>query len=254
MKRNVLVVALALVLLVGGWFVYEFIDTDAPDEVSTQAALDQLAADSAVAADSDTSSDDVVDDATSVAVGAVGTWAIDDEFGDFGFGNASGSFAGFRVGKTFFAGGGGTAVGRSGGVSGELVISAGEFSSGEIVVDMTQMDSDEGARVKAIKDVIKESEHPTATFVVTSPTPIDTDALDRGETVIVDVAGELTIAGVTNSVTVPVEATIVDSGVGLIVGSTELVWADFGVETPDSSVATVADDGILEFQLVVRPA
>ena len=37
--------------------------------------------------------------------GALGRWLIDDEFGDFSFDNASGSFAGFRVEKSLFVGG-----------------------------------------------------------------------------------------------------------------------------------------------------
>ena len=43
MNRRVALLAVAAVaLLVAGWFVYEIVDTDAPDEVSTDAALEQL--------------------------------------------------------------------------------------------------------------------------------------------------------------------------------------------------------------------
>ena len=117
---------------------------------------------------------------------------------------------------------------------------------------MTQMVSDERARESAINDAIKVGEHPTGSFIVADAVALDTDALADGATVTVDVTGALTIAGATNQVTIPIEATIVDGGLGLIVGSIDLVWADYGVETPTSSVADVADDGILEFQLIVR--
>ncbi len=250
MSRNVLLAALAIVVLAAGWFAFEIIDTDAPDAVSTDAALQQLA-DDAAAAEVDAGGTSA-DAPAAGTIDAVGTWVVDDEFGDFGFSNASGSFAGFRVGKTFFAGGGATAVGRSGGVTGELVIENGALTSGEIVVDMTEMRSDERARESVINDVMNVAEHPTGTFVVAGPVSLDTTALTAGETVSVAVDGQLTISGVTQDVTVPIEATIVDGGRGVVVGSTELVWADYGVETPESSVASVADDGVLEFQLVVR--
>ncbi len=267
MNRRLLFALLAVVVIGAGYFVYELIDTDAPDEVSTEAALEQLteeaAAESTEASDAEaedpaetSASDDEATDSAAVepagASNVEATWTVDDEFGEFGFDNASGSFAGFRVEKAFFSGQGATAVGRSGSVSGEFVIGSGELTSASIVVDMTAMESDEAARVSAINSAVKTGEHPTATFVVDTPVSLDTDALAAGETVAVTVEGQLTIAGVTNSVAVPIEATVVEDGFGLVVGSTELVWADYGVETPSSSVADVADDGILEFQLIVR--
>lgn len=239
--NRILTIVIVLILVIGGYFVYEIIDTDAPDAVSTDAAIEQLTTESGP-----------VEDAFAAMIEVAGIWTIDDDFGEFGFDNASGSFAGFRVEKSFFSGQGATAVGRTGGVSGHVVIDAKALSSAEIVVDMTQVESDESARESAIKSAIKVSDHPTGTFLVTTPVPLDTDALSTGESVVVEVSGDLTVAGVTNSVTVPIEATIVEPGIGLIVGSAELVWADYGVETPQSSVADVADQGVLEFQLIVR--
>ena len=250
MNRKIFLAVGALALLVAGWFVYEIIDTDAPDAVSTDAALAQLQTE---ADESTEPTDAPVDDAADNSIGSVeATWVVDDEFGEFGFDNASGSFAGFRVEKAFFSGQGATAVGRTGGVTGEVIIGSGELTSAEITVDMTQMVSDERARESAINDAIKVGEHPTGSFIVADAVALDTDALADGATVTVDVTGALTIAGATNQVTIPIEATIVDGGLGLIVGSIDLVWADYGVETPTSSVADVADDGILEFQLIVR--
>lgn len=292
MTKKILAGIAALAVLAGGWFVYEIIDTDAPDEVSTSAALEQLAADSAAASgdandresssaadgaaadsaaeenaaedsgaegsEADGAQAEPADETEAAAVaadsGVIGVWAVDDDFGEFSFSNASGSFAGFRVEKSFFSGTNATAVGRSGSVTGQLEISADTLASASIVVDMSAMESDEAARVSAIKQAIRASEHPTATFVVTEPSTLDTDALSSGATVSVSVTGDLTIAGTTRTVTVPLEATVTDSGIGLIVGTVDLVWADYGVETPQSSVADVADEGQLEFQLIVRPS
>jgi polyisoprenoid-binding protein YceI len=251
MNRKFFLAVGAVALLVVGWFVYEIIDTDAPDAVSTDAALAQLQTEADESGESTEAAIDAA--AADNSIGSVeATWVVDDEFGEFGFDNASGSFAGFRVEKAFFSGQGATAVGRTGGVSGEVVIGSGELTSATITVDMAQMVSDERARESAINDAIKVSEHPTGSFVVADAVALDTDALADGTTVTVDVTGALTIAGATNQVTIPIEATIVDGGLGLIVGSIELVWADYGVETPTSSVADVADDGILEFQLIVQ--
>ena len=66
------------------------------------------------------------------------------------------------------------------------------------------------------------------------------------------ITGELTIAGVTNTVTISAEATVAEAGLALVVGSADLVWADYGVDTPSSTAGEVADNGILEFQLIVR--
>ena len=271
-----------VVAILGGWVVWKlFLDVASPDEVSTQAALEQLAEDTARSEDTggETASvdadegalaeqddqDEVVpatDDAedggaatTSSTVpfdGVLGRWLIDDEFGDFSFDNASGSFAGFRVEKSLFVGGAQTAVGRSAAVTGSITIGVGELTAAEIVVDTMAMQSDRSQRESAIRRVLQAGAFPTATFVVTQPVAIDTDALDAGQTVAVEVIGDLTIAGVTNTITIPIEATVAETGLGVVVGSTSLVWSDYGVETPTSSAGTVADDGILEFQLVVR--
>ncbi len=57
--------------------------------------------------------------------------------------------------------------------------------------------------------------------------------------------------GVTNEIVASIEATIVSPTRGLIIGTADLTWADYGVDTPATPVATVADAGTLEFQLVI---
>lgn len=273
-KRALLLAGIGLTagLIFVGYFVYELIDTDAPDSVSTSAALDQIAAEAAAAEDESaeqepeaTSSTDVSEDGETAPEdttddpedeltndgGVIATWTVDNDFGDFDFETASGSFAGFRVDKSFFTGIDAVAVGRSGDVTGTVTIGDNELSSATITVNMTEIVSDESAREDAIKEAIMTDTFPTASFEVTAAVTLDTDALESGETVAVDVVGDLTVAGVTNQVTVPIEATLVEAGFAVIVGSTDLVWADYDVETPVSSVADVADEGTLEFQLIV---
>ena len=257
-----------------GWFSYQyFIVADAPEEISTSAALDQLTQDladedaatqepseiaeptpvptSAPVADTDESDPNTADTAPATST-IDGTWTVDDDFGDFAFENASGSFAGFRVDKELFVGGVQVAVGRSGDVTGSILVDGGTIAGGDITVTTTTMESDIGARSNSIRTAIQASEFPTATFSITTSTPIDTARLEAGETVAADIAGALTIAGTTSEAIVFAEATMVEPGLALIVGSANLTWADFGVQTPNSSAGTVADQGTLEFQLIVR--
>lgn len=258
----------AVALLVLGYAGYQyFIVADSPDEVTTETALEQLAEDleAEEASTDDVSADESTDEvaaaddpepvdeaAEAVPAGVIGTWTVDDDFGDFAFENASGSFAGFRVQKELFVGGEQTAVGRSGDVTGSLTIADGAVSAGDITVDMTALQSDISAREGAIKDAVDTNTFPTATFVITESTAIDTAALEAGQTVSAAITGELTIAGVTNTATIAAEATVAEAGLALIVGTADLTWADYGVATPNSTAGTVQESGILEVQLIVR--
>lgn len=266
MNRLVRVALPAVVLVaLAGWALWEFVlEVESPDEVTTSAALEQLTEDLVAdddpvasategeAASGTAAADDQPDSADFEATGVVGVWSVDDDFGDFAFENASGSFAGFRVDKELFVGGVQTAVGRSGDVAGSIEIGDGAVVGGEIVVDMSTIQSDQARRESAILDAVDADAFPTATFSIAGGTALDTDGLASGATVGAGIDGELTIAGTTNPVTIAAEATVVEPGLALIVGTADLVWADYGVETPSSTAGTVADEGILEFQLIVR--
>ena len=84
--------------------------------------------------------------------------------------------------------------------------------------------------------------------------PVELPAgLAAGEAVTVDAVGDLTVKGVTNQVTFAISARVRDDGFGVITGTTEIVWEDFGVTPPSAPiVVSVADEGTVEFQLVVR--
>ena len=61
--------------------------------------------------------------------------------------------------------------------------------------------------------------------------------------------GELPIHGVTQTVTIPLQAQRVDDTI-VVVGSLDTVFADYGVEVPTAPVVVSADDhGPLELQL-----
>jgi polyisoprenoid-binding protein YceI len=61
--------------------------------------------------------------------------------------------------------------------------------------------------------------------------------------------GDLTIHGVTKSVTIPIEARL-SGDVVTVTGSTEIVFADYGMSSPRSFIVlSIADRGTMEFQL-----
>ena len=282
MKKKWLITGVLVVLaavVVALWLL--FFRDDAPEAVSTEAGLEQLQEDLA-ATDDDSddapslSGDDTATDDTDTEVeadpepadeqeaglgadqsptggAANGTWTVDDEFGDFDFETASGSFAGFRVEEELTVGEV-TAVGRTGGVTGSLTIEDGTLAAAEITIDMTTIESNDGRRENAIRGAVGAGDFPTATFVLTEPMQLDIEALESGSTLLVDVVGDLTVKGTTNQVAFFLQATIVEPGIGLIIGSTEIFWEDFGVTPPRAPiVVSVAEHGTVEFQLIIRP-
>lgn len=246
------VLAVVVLAAVAVWFLW-FKD-DAPDAVTTDAANEQLDQDLVGdddSADDDTGVDDAGDATDGVAVDGIdGTWVVDDEIGEFDFETASGSFAGFRVAEELTVGEV-TAVGRSGDVSGTVVIDDGTLTSAEVAVDMTSIVSNDSRRENAIRGAVNASEFPQATF--TFDGGVDVSSIEvGGPAQSFEVEGDLTVAGVTNPVTFAIDANVRDDGFGVIVGSTEIVWEDFGVTPPSASiVVSIADEGIVEFQLVV---
>ena len=281
MKKKWLITGVLVVLaavVVALWLL--FFRNDAPEAVSTEAGLEQLQEDlAATDGDSDDapslSGDDTATDDTDTEVEADpepadeqeagssadqspsggpanGTWTVDDEFGDFDFETASGSFAGFRVEEELTVGEV-TAVGRTGGVTGSLTIEDGTLAAAEITIDMTTIESNDGRRENAIRGAVGARDFPTAMFVLTEPMQLDIEALESGSTLLIDVVGDLTVKGTTNQVAFFLQATIVEPGIGLIIGSTEIFWEDFGVTPPRAPiVVSVAEHGTVEFQLIVR--
>ncbi len=276
MKKKWLITGVLVVLaavVVALWLL--FFGDDAPEAVSTEAGLEQLQEDLAatdddsddapspsgddtateVEADPEPSDDQEAElraDQSPTGGPANGTWTVDDEFGDFDFDTASGSFAGFRVEEELTVGDV-TAVGRTGGVTGSLTIEDGTLAAAEITVDMTTIVSNDGRRENAIRGAVGAGDFPTAMFVLTEPMQLDTEALESGSTLFVNLVGDLTVKGTTNQVAFFLQATIVEPGIGLIIGSTEIFWEDFGITPPRAPiVVSVADHGIVEFQLIVR--
>jgi polyisoprenoid-binding protein YceI len=103
------------------------------------------------------------------------------------------------------------------------------------------------------RQALETATYPTATFVLTEPIELD-NLPANGDTISVTAIGDLTIDGVTKSVQIPLEAMLSDGGV-TVVGSTPIKFTDYGMSSPQSMmVLSIADEGVMEFQLQLTKA
>lgn len=235
---------LATVLAVafaGGAFVWWFFRDDAPAEVDLEAAVESVE-------DTTPSSEDPVVD------GIDGTWVVDTDSGTFDFSDtASGTFVGFRVDEELTSIGSTTAVGRTPVVTGELTIDGTELTAASFEADVTAITTNESRRDSRVQSALDTGQFPTATFTLAEPVDLGA-AAEAGGPVSVTATGELTIHGITRTVEIPLEAQLVDDTI-VVVGSMDLVFADFEVEVPSAPVVVSAEDhGILEVQLLLTPS
>ena len=174
-----------------------------------------------------------------------GTWSVDTTIGEFGIDEASGTFVGFRVKEVLGQGiGSATAVGRTPLVSGSAEIDGTTLVGAEIVADLTGLRTDRPMRDSRVQDALNTGVHPEAIFVLSGP--VD---LGEGRQVQVPAPGSLTINGVTNTVTVDLAAELVGR-ILAVVGTIDVVFADYDVEAPTAPVVvSVEDHGIVEVQL-----
>lgn len=237
-RRRLLVggFTLATVALVGCAALWFLFGGEEPAEVSLEDAVGS--------SDSETTSMRGGD-----ATDATGTWNVDPSATAA---DGSVSFAGFRVEEELGQGiGHTTAVGRTETVAGSIVISGTTVESAEFTVGLTDIESDRPRRDERIQEALETGSHPEATFVLTEPIDLGT-APAEGESVSVEAVGDLTIHGVTKPVTFDLEAQL-SGGVLVVVGSSDVVFADYGVETPSSMiVVSIEDHGSIEVQLPMR--
>lgn len=188
------------------------------------------------------SSDDLVT-AVSTADGggtltdATGTWTI-----------AGDSTVGYRV-KEILSGLSTEGAGRTSDVTGTLTIEGTTATTAEFTVDMTTFESNESRRDSQFDGrIMSVDEFPTSTFVLTSP--IDFGSIPaEGQTITVSATGDLTLHGVTKSVTFDLQATSSNGRIGVL-GNIAVVFADYDIPNPSSGFADTEDHGLLEFILV----
>jgi polyisoprenoid-binding protein YceI len=179
--------------------------------------------------------------ATTADAGVDGTWTISQD-----------STLGYRV-QEVLGGVDTEGAGRTNQVTGELTIAGTEVTAVEFTVDMASVTSDSDRRDGQFRSrIMSTDEFPTSTFVLTSP--IDFGAVPaEGVTVEATATGDLTLRGVTNSVTFPVQAKLESGRIGVL-GTIPVRFPDYGIPDPSNAFATVKDNGTLEFVLVLDRA
>ena len=164
---------------------------------------------------------------------------------------AAGSEAGYRVReKLANLPAQSDAVGRTQDVTGTVVIDDSSVSAASFEVQLATLQSDEERRDNRVRSALQTDQFPTATFELTEPI----DLADPGaETASVEAVGDLTIHGVTKSVTIPIEAARNGDQLELV-GAVTFPMVDFGITPPSiGGFVSVEDDATLEFKILLEP-
>jgi polyisoprenoid-binding protein YceI len=241
------VAVIAVAALAAWWFLLR---SDAPDPVSLEGAVASVTSTTAATTTSeDGTTTSTAGETTTAAPSTTAPPPGDGIAGSWVLAADGRSFAGYRVREELASIGAFTAAGRSTAVSGSLEVSESRVTSVEVVVDMTALESDDSRRDGAMRRQALETDaFPEASFRTTGPIDLPAGAAE-GEPVAVEATGDLTLHGVTNAATIPLEAQLVD-GVVVVVGSLEIEFADYDIETPSAAIVlSVEDRGIMEFQL-----
>ncbi len=239
---RIVVAAIVAAVLVGGAGIWYFVFRDtAPEKANIRSATKSVDKPA-----KDTPTDTSTDTSTSLD----GTWVVDTSIGSFDVDaeDYSSAWLGYRVQEELAGIGAKTAFGRTPEVSGTMTIVGTTLTAVEIEGDLTALQSDESRRDGSLsRQSIETSQFPTAKFVLTEP--IDFGDGAGGQTVSVDAVGELTIHGVTNAVTIALEASL-KNGTIVVTGSIDIVFADYDIEKPTSVIViSVEDHGVMELQL-----
>ena len=266
LRRHWLAIAVGIVVLavaVAGFmgFSYLFLRPAAPAAVGlTDATPSAIASEPAAEATPAASADPAdptepaaTDDAEAAGTGALdGTWSVDPSVGSFS--DFSSSFVGYRVEEELANIGAATAVGRTPDVAGSLTFDGTTVAAGEFTADLTTLQSDSRQRDGQLnRQALETGQFPSATFVLTEPIELGTIPAD-GEVITAAATGDLTIHGQTNSVQIPLEAKL-SGDIVTVTGSIDIVFADYGMDTPSSfMVLSIDDKGIMEFQLQLTKA
>lgn len=259
------VLCVALVAFGAWWFVLR--DT-APATVGSEAA--EAARDEALDAATDPpdsgdataeadapSESDAPAGAEGDTAGVDGTWTVDTTIGTFDEACLTEvcdtTFVGFRIDEELAGIGAKTVVGRSPGVTGSMVIEGTTIVSTELVADMTQLITDDGARTNAIRtQALETAAFPEARFSLSEPIELG-DLPAEGEQIDVDATGELTIHGVTRTETIPLTAERVGDVIVVFGQLGPILLADYEIDEPTAAVVlSVEDNAIMELQVFFR--
>ena len=231
-------VVVAVALGVTGFLAYDLVlrgDAAAPLALPSASAGAAASSGPAASAGPATSFDGVV----------AGTWKV-----------TTGSQAGYRVRERLAnLPAESDAIGRTDKVSGTITLatsgSTTSLAAGTITVDTTSLASDKAQRDNRLRrEGLETDRFPTATFKLTRPVQVPAAAL-AGTTSDVTLTGDLTLHGVTKSVSIPAKARLVN-GTVQVAGSIGFALSDYAMTAPNVGgfIVSIADQGALEFVAV----
>lgn len=152
-----------------------------------------------------------------------------------------------------------TVIGSTSEVGGSIMVDLANPSAssiGAIIINARTLETDNSFRNRALRSQILKSAQDEFEFIVFEPRELgnwSAESVAIGETVSFDVAGDLTVAGVTQRVSFAATVAL-DSETQISGGATvNLLHGDFGLVIPDvRSVANVTDDVTLSLEFVAR--
>ena len=159
------------------------------------------------------------------------------------------SFAGFRVVEVLAGGiAESTAVGRTTAVAGFIELSGTTLVAATVEVEIAALRTDNSHRDSHMRQAMETDEFKLAVFTLVKPLDLPIGVFE-GETFSGSAEGDLTIKGVTNRTMFDLKARLVGDTI-VAVGSSEVLFGDYGVTAPTSaSVISVEDHGTMEFLL-----
>lgn len=186
--------------------------------------------------------------ASASTITAGGRWSV-----------ATGSQAGYRVReKLAFLPAQSDAVGRTSSITGEMTLTESKatitISTASFDVAVNTLKSDRSMRDEKIHEIgLESNRYPTATFALSSPVKLATDAV-TGHVTRAPVTGVLTIHGTSKTVTIPVEFSLAGSTLQAA-GSITFPWSEFGMSAPSiGGFVNVTEKATMEFDLRLQRA
>jgi polyisoprenoid-binding protein YceI len=232
-KRGLIAIPVLIALAFGAILIYANFINDPPDRLS-EAQLSERVAEAATSP-----STDGTDPPSGASVD--GTWNVTEE-----------SEFGYRVEEVLF-GINTTAAGRSNQISGSMSIDGTTVTDASFTVDVGSITSDETRRDSQFRGrIMQVDQFPEATFTLGAPIEFGTVPV-AGDQITASATGDLTLHGVTRSVTFDVTAEAGANRIGVL-GNIPVRFADYDIDNPSIGGVTTEETGLLEFILVFEPA
>jgi polyisoprenoid-binding protein YceI len=252
-KRNIIIGVVGAVIVFIGAVWFFFLRSDAPPPATLESAVAEVTGESTTTTEAAATDDGAPTETTAApttttpesttaapsGAGLDGAWTVDTGV----------SFVGYRIEEDLASIGSVTAVGRTKEIEASLTFAGSMVTELSVSVAMATLESDRSRRDDAMASRgLETNSFPTATFVLSEP--IELDAVPaEGEAINATATGELTLHGVTQSIALDLEGSLVE-GTMVVVGSTEILLADYAIEKPTGfSVLDISDTGTLEIQL-----